>query len=94
MGAGESGTGTAILGKKQGWDVFVSDLGSIAEGYKSELRAHDVAFEEKTHTEVLILNADCIVKSPGPGLFLLPVFSLNTWYNWRAKCVKVLTGAN
>lgn len=65
MGAGESGTGTAILGKKQGWDVFVSDLGSIAENYKAELRAHDVAFEEKTHTEALILNADCIVKSPG-----------------------------
>lgn len=65
LGAGESGTGTAILGKKQGWDVFVSDLGTIADSYKAELRAHDVAFEEKTHTESLILNADCIVKSPG-----------------------------
>jgi UDP-N-acetylmuramoylalanine--D-glutamate ligase len=65
LGAGESGVGTAILGKKQGWDVFVSDLGTIADEYKSELVKYDIRWEEGKHTEKEIFNADLVVKSPG-----------------------------
>lgn len=65
LGAGESGTGTAILAKKQGLEVFVSDIGSIADRYKEELNEWGIAWEEGTHTESLIMNADEIVKSPG-----------------------------
>ena len=65
LGAGESGVGTAILGKKQGWDVFVSDLGTISEEYKSELVKYEIRWEEGKHTEEEIFNADLVVKSPG-----------------------------
>ncbi len=65
LGAAESGVGAALLGKQQGWDVFVSDGGTIKEKYKKELEAAAVRFEEKQHTEVEILNASCVVKSPG-----------------------------
>ena len=65
LGAGESGVGTAILGKKQGWDVFVSDLGTIADEYKSELIKYEIRWEEGKHTEKEIFNADLVVKSPG-----------------------------
>lgn len=65
LGAGESGTGTAILGMSKGWEVFVSDKGPIKDRYKVELDQHGVAWEENQHTESLILNADTIVKSPG-----------------------------
>ncbi len=65
LGAGESGVGTAILGKKQGWDVFVSDLGTIADEYKSELVKYEIRWEEGKHTEKEIFNADLVVKSPG-----------------------------
>lgn len=68
LGAGESGVGAAILARKQGFDVFVSDLGPIAERYKTMLEDLDVLFEEKQHTEELILNAAEVIKSPGiPG---------------------------
>lgn len=68
LGAGESGVGTAILAQKEGYDVFVSDMGCIKDNYKEQLTAHSLAWEEKHHTEELILNADEIVKSPGiPG---------------------------
>ena len=65
MGAGESGTGTAILGKAKGWNVFVSDLGSIQPKYKQELDEHQIRWEEGKHSETEILSADEIVKSPG-----------------------------
>lgn len=65
LGAGESGTGAAILGKKQNWDVFVSDRGIIKEKYKNVLSNAEVKWEEGQHSEGLILNADLIVKSPG-----------------------------
>ncbi|MDO5607249.1 MAG: UDP-N-acetylmuramoyl-L-alanine--D-glutamate ligase [Capnocytophaga sp.] len=65
LGGGESGVGTAILGKKQGWDVFVSDKGTIQDRYRNILDANEIAWEDGTHTELLILNADCIMKSPG-----------------------------
>ncbi len=65
LGGGESGVGTAILGKKKGYDVFVSDYGKIKENYKKVLIDNGIAWEEETHTEDLILNADVVMKSPG-----------------------------
>lgn len=65
LGGAESGVGTAILGKKKGYDVFVSDFGKIKENYKEVLIINGIAWEEGTHTEHLILNADVVMKSPG-----------------------------
>ncbi|MCD0467873.1 UDP-N-acetylmuramoyl-L-alanine--D-glutamate ligase [Flavobacterium sp. ENC] len=65
LGGGESGVGTAILGKKKGYDVFVSDFGKIKENYKEVLVINGIAWEEEQHTESLILNADVVMKSPG-----------------------------
>jgi len=65
LGAGESGIGAAMLAQKQGFNVFVSDFGVIADRYKETLVKLDIAFEEQQHTEALILNADEIIKSPG-----------------------------
>lgn len=65
LGAGESGVGTAILGKKKGFEVFVSDFGKIQEKYKEVLLHHEIEFEEGKHTESLIVNADLAMKSPG-----------------------------
>jgi UDP-N-acetylmuramoylalanine--D-glutamate ligase len=65
LGGGESGVGTAILGKKKGYDVFVSDFGKIKENYREVLILNDIAWEDEQHTEALILNADVVMKSPG-----------------------------
>lgn len=65
LGAGESGTGAAILAKKKGFEVFVSDMSEIKERYKSMLEKYDIAYEEKQHTEDAILSADEVIKSPG-----------------------------
>ncbi|TDD94017.1 UDP-N-acetylmuramoyl-L-alanine--D-glutamate ligase [Flavobacterium cellulosilyticum] len=65
LGGGESGVGTAILGKKKGYDVFVSDYGKIKESYKKVLINNGIAWEEGQHSEDLILNADVVMKSPG-----------------------------
>jgi len=65
LGGGESGVGTAILGKKKGYEVFVSDFGKIKENYKEVLTINKIAWEEEQHTEKLILNADVVMKSPG-----------------------------
>lgn len=65
LGAGESGTGAALLAKAKGFDVFVSDQGPIKEKYKAELTHAGIAFEEGLHTEASILNAQRIIKSPG-----------------------------
>ena len=65
LGGGESGVGTAILGKKQGYDVFVSDFGKIKDSYKEVLIINEIPWEEEKHTEELILNADVVMKSPG-----------------------------
>jgi len=65
LGGGESGVGTAILGKKKGYDVFVSDFGKIKENYKEVLTINEIPWEDETHTENLILNADVVMKSPG-----------------------------
>lgn len=65
LGSGESGTGAAILGKKMGWQVFVSDKAIIAAPYKQELIEWDIAYEEGIHTIERILSADLVIKSPG-----------------------------
>lgn len=65
LGAGESGVGAAILAKKQGRDVFVSDSGAIAPRYRDELQEWKIEFEEGGHSEERILNAKEIIKSPG-----------------------------
>ncbi len=66
LGAGESGTGAAVLAKVKGFDVFVSDMKTIGSNYKALLDQYDISFEEDhPHTEELILNADEVIKSPG-----------------------------
>ena len=65
LGAGESGAGAAVLAKKEGFDVFVSDMSKIADKYKKMLDDRHIEWEEGQHTEAKILNADEIIKSPG-----------------------------
>lgn len=65
LGAGESGAGAAVLAKKKGFDVFVSDTSKIKDKYKTMLNDHDIEWEEGHHTEEKILNADEVIKSPG-----------------------------
>lgn len=65
LGGGESGVGAAILAKDKGFDVFLSDSGSIPAHYKEQLDKEGIPYEEGGHTESLILNASEVVKSPG-----------------------------
>jgi len=65
LGGGESGVGTALLGKKEGYEVFVSDFGSISEKYQQVLIQNEIDWEQQQHTEDKIVNADVVVKSPG-----------------------------
>lgn len=65
LGAGESGTGAAMLAQQKGYDVFVSDFGEIGDVYKQDLSNMGVEFEEKQHTEERILSAVEVIKSPG-----------------------------
>ncbi|NDV43476.1 UDP-N-acetylmuramoyl-L-alanine--D-glutamate ligase [Flagellimonas sediminis] len=65
LGGGESGVGTAILGLKKGFEVFVSDKGEIKDKYKKVLEHFGIEWESGQHTEAKILNADVVMKSPG-----------------------------
>ena len=65
LGGGESGVGTAILGKQKGYEVFVSDKGKIKEKYKNVLEHFGIDWEESKHTEDKLLKADLVMKSPG-----------------------------
>ena len=65
LGGGESGVGTALLGKSRGYDVFISDNGEIKKEYKDVLIHNEITWEDKKHTESKILNADVVMKSPG-----------------------------
>ena len=65
LGAGESGTGAAVLAQKKGFDTFVSDMSLIKNKYKQMLDERGIQWEEGRHTEELILNADEVIKSPG-----------------------------
>ena len=72
LGAGESGVGAAILGKKKGYNVFVSDNGTIDKKYRDVLLINEISFEENGHSEELLFLADVVVKSPGiPDSILL-----------------------
>jgi UDP-N-acetylmuramoylalanine--D-glutamate ligase len=72
LGAGESGTGAALLAKAKGYDVFVSDFGKISQENIQKLNKAEIFFEEGQHTDEKILNADCIIKSPGIS-FKVPI---------------------
>lgn len=65
LGAGESGTGAALLAKAKGYDVFVSEQAQIREKYRIELSKEDIAFEEGIHTDDIILDSQLVIKSPG-----------------------------
>ncbi|MBE7628682.1 UDP-N-acetylmuramoyl-L-alanine--D-glutamate ligase [Tenacibaculum piscium] len=65
LGGGESGVGTALLGKQKGFDVFVSDKGIIAPKYQKILLENNINFEQNKHTDSLIFSADIVMKSPG-----------------------------
>lgn len=65
LGGGESGVGSAILARTKGFEVFLSDKGSLQDKYKEELTKNNIPFEENGHTPELILSADEIIKSPG-----------------------------
>lgn len=85
LGAGESGTGAAILAKDKGLDVFLSDSGTIAPRYRRQLEEEGIAFEEGGHTPGLILNADEVVKSPGIPLDAPVILAV------RAKNIPVIS---
>jgi UDP-N-acetylmuramoylalanine--D-glutamate ligase len=65
LGAGESGAGSAVLAKKRGFDVFVSDIGEIKEKYREILDSHKIRWEQGSHSEDEIMSADEVIKSPG-----------------------------
>ncbi len=105
LGAAESGVGAAILARKQGFDVFVSDKGSIKEKYRNELIERGFDFEEGNHSEGKIVNADLVIKSPGipdkaPLIKLLkaqgiPVISEIEFAGRYTKAKKIcITGSN
>ena len=72
LGAGESGAGAAVLAKKEGFDVFVSDMSKINDKYKKLMDDHQICWEEGHHTEEKILDADEIIKQLGLPLFVKP----------------------
>jgi UDP-N-acetylmuramoylalanine--D-glutamate ligase len=105
LGAGESGVGAAILAKKMGWNVFVSDFGAIKEEFKSELTENGFEWEEGTHSEDRILNADLVIKSPGipdkaplikklrdKGVKIISEIEFGAYYS-KAKTIAI-TGSN
>ncbi|MCM1336656.1 MAG: UDP-N-acetylmuramoyl-L-alanine--D-glutamate ligase [Candidatus Amulumruptor caecigallinarius] len=105
LGGGESGVGAAILGKERGWDVFLSDFGSVAPHYASMLNDEQIPWEQGGHSMESILNADVVVKSPGiadttpvmqaviaKGIRVVSEIEFAGWYT-DAKMV-CITGSN
>lgn len=106
LGSGESGIGSALLAKLKGYDVFVSDAGTIKEHYKKELTDNNISFEEGGHTEAKILNANEVMKSPGipeknemmkkirsAGILVISEFELAYRYKGNSKIIGI-TGTN
>lgn len=85
LGGGESGVGTALLGKKEGWQVFLSDFGKIAETHKQVLIHNEIDWEEGKHSEEKIFAADVVMKSPGIPDTVALVVAL------RAKGISVIS---
>ena len=94
LGGGESGVGTAILGKTKGMEVFLSDMGSIKPKYREMLEEEGIAYEEGKHSEEKLLDADLVIKSPGipPYAPLVKKFTEKgtpqTWYVSPAATVR------
>ena len=65
LGAGESGVGSAILAKSKGWDVWVSDFGTVKDDFRNELKQHELSFEDGGHDLGKILESELVIKSPG-----------------------------
>lgn len=106
LGAGESGNGAAILAKRKGLKVFVSDKGLIKENYKNELIKEGIEFEEGSHDEERIMQADLIIKSPGipdkaplikalraSGKEIISEIEFGYWYKKESKIIAI-TGSN
>jgi UDP-N-acetylmuramoylalanine--D-glutamate ligase len=106
LGGGESGVGAALLAKQRGYEVFLSDGGSLKTIYKRELEEKGIEFEEGEHTESVILKADEIVKSPGipeknelmkkireKGILVISEIELAYRYKGNSKIVAI-TGSN
>lgn len=105
LGAGESGIGAALLAKSKGEEVFVSDIGLIAEKYKEKLLINHITFEEGGHNENYILTTDLVIKSPGipekaplikkvgeKGIPVISEIEYGAWYS-KAKFIAI-TGSN
>lgn len=106
LGGGESGVGAAILAMQKGYDVFLSDAGSLKPVHKEELKSYSVSFEENGHTEEKVLNANEIVKSPGipeknelikkiraKGIEIISEIELAFRYKGNSKVIGI-TGSN
>lgn len=106
LGAGESGNGAAILAKRKGLPVFVSDSGTIKEGYRKELEMEGIAFEEGGHNTERAMAADLIIKSPGipekaplikalraAGKEIISEIEFGYWYKGEGKIIAI-TGSN
>ena len=106
LGGGESGAGAAILGKQQGYDVFLSDAGALKESYRVELRNAAIEFEEGRHDEQRVLNAELVVKSPGipeknelvkklreKEIPIISEIEFAYWYKGNSKVIGI-TGSN
>lgn len=106
LGGGESGVGASLLAKKNGYDVFLSDGGSLKENYRNELSNASIDFEEGQHSEEKILNADVVVKSPGipeknelvksirkKGIEVISEIELAYWFKGNSKIIAI-TGSN
>ena len=106
LGGGESGVGAALLGKKVGYNVFLSDAGMLKANYKNELITAGIAFEEGGNTEYKIMNAALVVKSPGipeknalviqikaAGIELISEIELAYRYKGDSKIIAI-TGSN
>lgn len=106
LGAGESGNGAAILAKRKGIAIFVSDNGKIKEQYRKELEEEGIAFEEGGHDTERIMAADLIVKSPGipekaplikalraAGKEIISEIEFGYWYKDNGKIIAI-TGSN
>lgn len=106
LGAGESGVGSALLAKQKGYEVFVSDGGTIKEKYKRELFENGIEFEEGKHTAEKILNANEVMKSPGipdknemvkairaKGITVISEFELAYRFKGNSKIIGI-TGSN